>query len=364
MSEENREEHQGEHHASHKDSHAHEHHKHEAHTTETQTKCKGFNYWYVVTGVLVVLLLVSVFTSGFSKFSFSKVMSKEEASQKTLDYINKNLLQGQAVATVKEVTDEGSVYNMKLSVNGQEINSYVTKDGALFFPQAIDVTKPLDLGAGAKQQQTPTEVTKSDKPVVELFVMSHCPYGTQAEKGILSAVEKLGDKVDFQLKFVYYAMHGEKEVLEEMNQVCIWNEQKSKFNTYLKCFLKDGKGEECLVTAKVDQDALSACVKKLDAQYKITEGFKDQSTWLSGKFPKFDVFKADNEKYSVGGSPTLIINGAEANSERSPAAYLKTICGAFNTAPEECSEVLPDKAFSPGFGYTQAEASAVAQCGN
>lgn len=342
------EEHKSEHKEEHKESHEHEHHK---------QKIK-FSYWYVVTGVLVLLLVVSFFTNGFRSFGGS--VSKEEASQKTLDFINKNLLQGQAVATVKEVKDEGSIYSMKLSVNGQEINTYVSKDGKLFFPQAIDVTQPL----AAAGQQKSTELPKSDKPKVELFVMSHCPYGTQAEKGILSAVEKLGDKIDFELKFVYYAMHGETEIKEEMNQVCIWNEQKSKFNPYLKCFLKEGKGAECLATTAIDQDKLNVCVKSLDAEFKITEQFNDQTTWLSGKFPKFDVFKADNEKYSVAGSPTLVINGAEASSDRSPAAYLKIICGAFNTQPAECSETLPSTPFSAGFGYTQGEASAAAQCGN
>jgi len=361
MSEEHKCEHNCEHEGTHTEEHkgGHEHHSSEHHKVQK----KEFNYWYVVTGVLVLLLVMSFFTSGFKFFS-SESVSKEEASQKTLDFINKNLLQGQATASVKEIKDEGSIYSMKLSVNGQEINSYVSKDGKLFFPQAIDVTQPLAAGTAGSSPQKSTEVIKSDKPTVELFVMSHCPYGTQAEKGILSAVEKLGDKVDFELKFVYYAMHGEVEVKEQMNQVCIWNEQKNKFNTYLKCFLKEGKGEECLATAGIDQDKLKVCVKKLDAEFRITEQFNDKTTWLSGRFPKFDVFKADNEKYSVAGSPTLIINGAEANSERSPAAYLKTICDAFNTAPVECSVSLPDKAFSPGFGYTQDEASAVAQCGN
>jgi len=73
---------------------------------------------------------------------------------------------------------------------------------------------------------------KKDVPEVELFVMSHCPYGTQMEKGILPVVELLGDKIDFKIRFVYYAMHGEKEVNEEARQYCIQKEQKDKFISY------------------------------------------------------------------------------------------------------------------------------------
>ena len=36
---------------------------------------------------------------------------------------------------------------------------------------------------------------KKEKPEVELFVMSHCPFGTQIEKGMLPVARLLGDKI-------------------------------------------------------------------------------------------------------------------------------------------------------------------------
>ena len=100
--------------------------------------------------------------------------------------------------------------------------------------QEVDTAKTIEQASAA-------EVKKNDKPTVELFVMSHCPYGTQIEKGIIPAIEALGDKVDFNLKFCSYAMHGEQELREELNQYCIQKEQKDKLLPYLKCFLKEGK---------------------------------------------------------------------------------------------------------------------------
>ncbi|MEM2131153.1 MAG: GILT family protein, partial [Candidatus Woesearchaeota archaeon] len=70
---------------------------------------------------------------------------------------------------------------------------------------------------------------KKDKPEVQLFVMSHCPFGTQMEKGILPVVELLGNKIDFKVRFVYYAMHGEVEVKEQLRQYCIQKEQQDKY---------------------------------------------------------------------------------------------------------------------------------------
>jgi hypothetical protein len=149
-----------------------------------------------------------------------------------------------------------------------------------------------------------------------------------------------------------------------MNQVCIKNEQADKFNTYLTCFLEDGNGERCLTESKIDTAKLTTCVASLDKTYKITEGFNDKSTWLSGNFPMFNVNKEDNDKYGVQGSPTLVINGAQVNSARSPASYLATICAAFNTAPEECAKELSSESYAAGFGYTVAkDSTGAATCG-
>jgi hypothetical protein len=69
--------------------------------------------------------------------------------------------------------------------------------------------------------------------------MSYCPFGTQAEKGILPVVNLLKDKIDFKVKFVNYAMHGKKEIDENNLQYCIQKEEPNKYNSYLTCFLKE-----------------------------------------------------------------------------------------------------------------------------
>ena len=331
-----------------------EHHEHK----EGKSKV---SLWKIFTVVAAILLVISIYTNGFKSLMGANELSKDEASDKALKFINTNLLGGQATAEKGNVEEEAGLYKMKLTVSGREIDSYITKDAKLFFPQVIK----LDEAEAATSREAPTpEVTKSDKPKVELFVMSHCPYGTQAEKGMLPVANLLKDKIDFEIKFVYYAMHGETEVKEQMNQVCLEKEQSDKFRTYLTCFLDAGDGEKCLTEAKVDSAKLSACVKKLDADYKISEKLKDQSTWLSGRFPLFDVYKTENEKYQVGGSPTLVINGAQANSGRSPAEYLAAVCSAFNKAPAECQEKLSSEGYAAGFGYEKGPASAGAGCGN
>ena len=342
----------------------HEVHKHksEKHHATSHEKAVTFNLWKIATVVLAVILIITV---GLN-FTGSNELSEEEAGVKIVMFVNQNLLQGQAVAKLESVTEEGNLYNVKLTISGQEVDSYVTKDGEIFFPQGMK-TSEAEVAAAASASATPepaANVPKSDKPVVELFVMSHCPFGTQAEKGILPVVNLLGDKIDFQLKFVYYAMHGKTELDEQMKQVCINDEQSTKFNEYLACFLEDGDSERCLDSVGINKAKGTSCVSKLDKEFSILENYADKSTWLSGNYPLFDVHKADNEKYGVGGSPTLVINGQQADSARSPASYLATICTSFNEMPKECTEStgVSTETFQPGFGY-ELGAATQASCG-
>ncbi len=344
----------------------HQHHdtQHHMHNTEGKQK-KKINLWMVSAAILVVLLAVSLFTGGFG-LTGNKGISKEAAAEKALSFVTENLLQGQATAEITSVIEEGDLYSINLVVNGQQYDSYVTKDGKTFFPQGIDMEE-FAAKAAATETASPTAaataVVKSDKPVVELFVMSHCPYGTQIEKGILPVVKLLGEKIDFQLKFVYYAMHGETEVMEELNQYCIQKEQKEKLFDYLKCFLAEGNGESCLAEAKIDTAKLKACTEAADEEFSVSKNLNDQTTWLSGKFPKVDFYKADNEKYDVGGSPTFIINGENVNSGRDSVSLLSAVCDAFNVAPAECETKLETASPSPGFGWSTTENKNIASCG-
>lgn len=325
-----------------------------------QKKRFCYDFWKIAAAVLAVLLLIAIFTKGFS---FGKALSKEEVKKVTEDYVNK-LTQGQAKASVTEITEENGLYKLKLNVGGQLYNSYATKDGKLLFPQSVDMSADINQQASDTANAAPAkDIPKTDKPTVELFVMSYCPYGTQAEKGILPAARALGSKIDFKIRFVYYAMHGEKEVKENMNQYCIQKEQPDKFNSYLACFLNASDGAACLAAAKVDTSKLSACAAAADKQYALMANLNDKSKWLNGNYPLFSIDAALNTKYGVGGSPTLVINGVDSSSGRDSASYLKAICGAFKTEPSECRTQLSSASPSPGFGYGTAAAATSAGCG-
>lgn len=205
---------------------------------------------------------------------------------------------------------------------------------------------------------------KKDIPDVDVFVMSHCPYGTQIEKGLLPVWDLIGDKINLNIRFCDYAMHGEKEIKEQLKQFCIQKIDKKKYRKYLECFLKDGKEDnKCAAEAGISDSELQACIKKADGEFKVWASYNDKSKW-QGRFPPFTVDAELADKYAVKGSPTLIINGVTASVGRSPKALLDAICHAFKEKPAECGEKLDDKTPAPGFGFEKgASASHDASCG-
>ena len=297
-----------------------------------------------------------------------EILSPEEAKAKTEEFINENLMQPGSKAIIKSIVDEEGLYKIVVDIGGgQEIDSYLTKDGVKFFPQAIDIkeaetsNQSAQNSAAGSQSQPTQNISKNDKPKIELFVMSYCPYGTQVEKGIIPVIEALGDKIDFELKFCDYAMHYQVELNEQLRQYCIQKDESNKLISYLKCFLEDGDSDRCLGETGIKNSGLQSCVAATDNQYKVTEKFNDQNSW-DGSYPPFDVDKADNDKYSIDGSPALVINGAEVSSGRNPASLLNLICSGFNEQPEECKLNLSSATPSPGFGYgTSSDSSA--SCG-
>lgn len=327
---------------------------------------------YLLFG-LVLTLLVSGCT-----IKKKSTITVDEAKTKVQDYINNNLMQPGNQVSIKEVVEEDALYKVTVNMpNGQEIISYMSKDGKKFFPQAMDTEEKADTAtetdakANANQAAEATaEVPKQEKAKVELFVMSHCPFGTQIEKGMVPVIEKLGNKVDFELKFCDYAMHGENELDEELVQYCVQKEEPAKLLPYLRCFLGSANNgsavdrEKCIKDSGISKSKIDSCVAKTDKEFNVKSDFNDKKNY-KGQFPGFGVYGEDNKKYGVGGSPTLVINGTTVRSGRDSATLMKNICAGFQNPPAECNEQIDSASPSAGFGWNAASGSnSAASCGS
>ena len=202
-------------------------------------------------------------------------------------------------------------------------------------------------------QDIPQTIVKSDKPVVEPFVFSYCPYGLQFEKALSPVYDLLKDKTDIRVVFIG-AMHGEYEKIESYRQICIQKiYDKDKLWKYLNAFTMDveigkcKKGEEICVNPLIEKIFTSNGIDKS----KIDSCMKNDAEKIYNQ----DVARA--KELGATGSPTLVINNAKVKFTRSPDAIKELICSAFNSVPSSCSTKLSATQANSGFGIGTAKAS-------
>ncbi|HRZ86009.1 MAG TPA: hypothetical protein P5277_04505 [Candidatus Paceibacterota bacterium] len=308
---------------------------------------KPTNKWMIVAcvlGVIAVILLILLISdkTGLT----GNVVNENDMKARITAFLNNELLPDGG-AVLKSLDKESGVYVALVTASGQDVPLYFTYDGNFISPgrELYKLSSNFSV-TSTDVPSAPKNVTKSDKPLVQLFVMTHCPYGTQAEKGFLPVMDLLKDKANLQINFVHYFMHGDKEEEETYRQICIRQDQSTKFNTYLTCFLEAGDSAGCLTKAGIDTTKLKTCMDTNAKKY-------------------YEMDSQASKAYGVQGSPTLVINGVQADFyPRSPANALDVICSAFNTEPSVCStSTLSTANPSPGFGSGTTSASTDASCG-
>lgn len=289
----------------------------------------------LVVGIVVLVIAVGiVWKKGYlGGFSGAKTLSQEQIKERVEAFIKENLVQEGTEVEIKSAIKENGLYKIELTVQGQEIVTYATVDGKKFFTQAIDMEKGIE-----KPQEEPDQpIVKNDKPVVDLYVMSFCPFGNKAEDTLKPVYDLLKNKVAFNFHYIVNSsgdtinsLHGQPEVDQNMREACVERDYgKDKWFSFVSYVNKNcGEKGECW---EAGANSLGISVAKVNACVKA-DGVALMKT----------SEKASTEA-GAQGSPTMKINGVNTkvvyqygNSEE----YKKVICSAFNTAPAECEKVL------------------------
>ena len=147
------------------------------------------------------------------------------------------------------------------------------------------------------------------KPEVELFVMSYCPFGVQAEQELLPFFETYGDTIDFKLRFIvgreeasaenasgdirFTSLHGEPELMENKRQMVIAELYPEKLFDYLLC--RADHLEEAWVNCAKDVGLDVGRIAEAVGSEKITLDLVEEIQ--------------RTKELNVKGSPTLVIDG-------------------------------------------------------
>lgn len=103
-----------------------------------------------ISVVIAGLVIAGAFV--YTNQPYSGEISAEMAGSKTIDFINKNLLAPGMTASLLDISDKGSAYKIRLKIEEMEFDSYISKDGKLFFPEGFSLEEPLDFGAEQPEQ--------------------------------------------------------------------------------------------------------------------------------------------------------------------------------------------------------------------
>lgn len=186
---------------------------------------------------LIILLFLSIFVlTGASCVQQNggeevTILTIEEAKAAAESFINANLMPAGQTATVKEVVEEGGLYKAVVSAGtGEDINSYMTKDGKTFFPQGMDM-KNTDPAGNQEENAQPTvkqvpEITESDiakgktdsKVAVIEYSDFECPFCLRHNATMDKLYEEYKDKIAFYFRHFPLSFHPEAQKAAEASE--------------------------------------------------------------------------------------------------------------------------------------------------
>ncbi|MCD6496999.1 MAG: DsbA family protein [Deltaproteobacteria bacterium] len=170
---------------------------------------------------------------------------------------------------------------------------------------------------------------------VELYAMAQCPFGVQAEQGMIPAVKKLAGHVDFHIDYIatpkgngqFKSLHGPKEVQGDIAQLCARKLDANKYLDFIMCQNVNSRQvstnwQSCAAKAGLDKAALQKCKDGPEGKKLLEES------------------AARAAKRHARGSPTIFIAGKRYSGGRSMQDFMRGICNAIKgSKPAACSNI-------------------------
>jgi glutaredoxin len=309
----------------------------------SEVKTISIKLEWVALVILGLLFVVSIVTSGFTNLPLNikspfedilgtKTMDVDELQEKVRNYINDEILQGQATAEVSDFeedeTSEG-IYKFTINIEGEEYESFVSKDGRYLYVDRYDMDPE-------PEEEEIADYPKQDTPDVLLFTMSYCPYGNEAEEFVKPVYDLLGSSMNFEPHYIvsktsdggWESLHGEQELNQDVREICTWKYQREKYwdfvlaaNTGCDYTNVDSCWEEVAKNVGIDTEQIKTCEAN------------EKDSLLENEL-------ALSNQYGATSSPTILINGMNYTGSRIAETFKKSICASFNSEPDSCSQEL------------------------
>lgn len=297
-----------------------------------------------VISICVILVLGFSTAAAVKKYYTHKEVSRLNAGYKVLNTVNTYFIPGKNAMLAAKPVEESGLYKVELTLDNVTQPFYITMDGKfLIFTDGMVEVEKLKKVAAANKQAKKEDMVKTQKPMVELFIMSLCPYGSRAEAKIFPIIQPFGDKIDFKLRFIVdvngasindvSSLHGIDEAKEDARQAAIFRYYPGKFASYIT------KMNEKPCDNAPQGVELDKCFKRAATSLKIDVKKIEKFAYGQEAIAVFKEDSAAGVKYNASASPTLVINGVKSDAiYKDEKAIKEAICSAFANIPEVCQK--------------------------
>lgn len=265
-----------------------------------------------ILAVIVTLVLIFInFGSGnIPSFIFNS--SKEKITKEAIDYLNQSVLQPGQVATLGDITEESGVIKFQVNIGGNSYESYVTKDGKLFFPKAYSLTGQTSQEnqqagqVGFNQIKTEGEpfIGKDDAPAVMVYWFDYqCPFCKRHEQTVMKElIKEYVNSGKLKIVFKDYQFLGPDSITAGLAASAVWEIASNKFFEWHKAMFEKQDDENSGWGKKLDILALtkSLGIDSLKVDQLMTQKASEYQK-------EMDEDKAEGTGFGIDGTPGTII---------------------------------------------------------
>jgi protein-disulfide isomerase/plastocyanin len=297
-----------------------------------EQETSSFNFWKITAVVAIILLIVSVF-SGFS-FNSSEI-SVKEAEQTVRNYVNNNLLQAPYTADIVSSEEMDNIYLVTLNVVGQELDTYITKDGKIFFPQGfvIETNTPTEIVEVSAADGMVKGDLNAPITIIE-FSEYQCPYcAMYVEETYPLILENYVETgmVKYVFRNVPLDFHPNAQKAAEAAECAgvqgkFWEMHDLLFANQDNLAIENLKGYAQELGLNMDQ--FNICLDNNEMEEKVLNDIKDA------------------QAYGVSGTPTFFINGEMLEGAQPYEAFetvINSLLGAEVIIEEPVEEVIVEE---------------------
>ncbi|MBN1646246.1 thioredoxin domain-containing protein [Candidatus Woesearchaeota archaeon] len=174
---------------------------------------------------------------------------------------------------------------------------------------------------------------------IELYVMSICPYGIQAENGMFPALKEFGTDTALNISYIaneangeFTSLHQQPEVDGDIYQLCVKDMYPNNFFDFVLCQNKNPQGipgnwEDCAEEQVLNKMNIQECFDGQRGKELLSESIKE------------------SQAAQASGSPTIYIGGQRYSGPRDDISFKRAICTVMEDAESNdvCSALPPVK---------------------